>query len=301
MSYAGLEDMVAELASGKFWSQDFFKLSGGAAHVAGNAYDLSLMGGFPPANTYPGTALNAVVPDDTTGWGLWHGGNVSADTKHVLNALAMAVGSNSAPGILRLVDVAMYYPGIDLKSTALQTMVNGVSLSRHTNGKGLRAMIVTTVQSGGTPASTPVLSAFNYRDQDDVDAALTGVGTINFTAGAAGIPPVGKIVHCAPAANHPGPFLPLNAGDSGIKRVNSLQLSTAYTGSTTTTGAVVLVKPLLSIPLPAVGQPAERSFFAPTPILPAIPDGACLSWIYIPGAAVAANSIFSGNLDFGWG
>jgi hypothetical protein len=301
MSYSGLQDMVAELAAGKFWSQDFFKSSGAATHVAGNAYDLSLFGGFPAANTYPGTALNSVAPDDTTGWGMPHGGNVTADTKHVLNALAMAVGSNSAPGFLRLVDVALYYPGVDLRSTALQTMTQAASLTRHTNGRGLRAFVAVTTQSGGTPASTPVLSVFNYRDQDDNDSALTGVGTINFTAGAASIPPVGKIAHCAPAANHTGPFLPLNAADTGIKRVNSFQLSTAYTGSTTTTGAIVLCKPLLSVPLPGVGIPAERSFFAPTPILPAIPDGACLAWLYIPGAAVAANSVFSGNLDFGWG
>jgi hypothetical protein len=301
MSYASLDDMAAKLALGQQWQQDFFKLSGGAAMVAGNAYDLSLYGGSPAANTYPGTALNSVAPNEATGWGLIHGGNVSTDTKAILNALAYAVGANSAPGILRLVDVALYYPGIDLRATTLQTMVQAASLTRYTNGRGLRAYVTVTTQSGGTPASTPVLSVFNYRDQDDNDAALTGVGTINFTAGAAGIPPVGKIVHCAPAANHPGPFLPLNAADTGIKRVNSFQLSTAYTGSTTTTGAIVLCKPITSVPLVGVGVPGERSLFAPAPILPVIPDGACLAWLYFPGAAVAANSVFQGAIDFGWG
>lgn len=301
MAYTSLDDMTAELASGKQWSQDFFKLSGANAFVAGNAYDLSLFGGVPVANTYPGTALNSVVPSEATGWGMIHGGNVVSDTKAILNSLAYAVGTNSAPGILRLVDVALYYPGINLLATTLQTMVQAAAQARYANGIGLRAFIVTTVQSGGTPASTPVMSVFNYRNQSDVDAALTGVGTINFTAGAAAIPPVGKIVHCAPAANHPGPFLPLNAGDTGIKRVNSLQLSTAYTGATTTTGAIVLCKPITSVPLVAVGVPGERSLFAPAPILPIIPDGACLAWLYFPGAAVAANSVFQGNVDFGWG
>lgn len=301
MTITSLDDMGAKLALGQQWSQDFFKLSGPAAMVAGNAYDLSLYGGVPVANTYPGTALNSVAPSEATGWGMIHGGNVTVDTKMILNALVYAVGANSAPGILRLVDVALYYPGVDLRSTALQTMAQAAALTRYTNGRGLRAYITTTVQSGGTPAGTPVLSGFNYRDQDDNDAALTGVGTINFTAGAAGLPPVGKIVHCAPAANHPGPFLPLNAGDTGIKRVNSFQLSTAYTGSTTTTGAIVLCKPITSVPLVAVGVPGERSLFAPAPILPLIPDGACLAWLYFPGAAVAANSIFQGNVDFGWG
>lgn len=291
--------MASELAAGKSYRTDFFKLNN-VAHVAGNCYDLSIGAGVPVANTYPGTALNAVVPTELTGWGMLHGGNVSGDTKHILNAMAMVVGTTSAPGILIMVDIAMYYPGIDLKSTSLQTMVNGVSLSRYTNGKGLRPFIVCTVQSGGTPASTPRMSVFNYRDQDDNDAAFSGM-TIDFTAGAAAIPPASKIVHCAPAANHPGPFLPLNAGDTGIKRVNTFQLSTAYTGSTTTTGCIVLCKPILSIPLVGIGVPGERSFFAPAPILPTIPDGACLSLLYFPGAATAANSTFFGNLDLGWG
>lgn len=300
MAYTSIDDMVSELSTGKSYRADFFKLSGGAAHVAGNAYDLSLNMGVPVANTYPGSALTAVAPGESTGWGVYHGGNVTPDTKHVLNAMAVAVGTTSAPGILILVDVALYYPGVDLKSTSLQTMTNTATLTRWTNGKGLRPYVVVTTQSGGTPASTPVMSVFNYRDQDDNDAAYSGA-TINFTAGAAGIPPVSKIVHCAPAAGHPGPFLPLNTGDTGIKRVNSFQLSTAYTGATTTTGCIVLCKPLISIPLVGIGVPGERSFFAPAPILPTIPDDACLNWLYFPGAATGANSTFFGSLDLGWG
>jgi len=299
MGYTSSDDMVSELAAGKSFRTDFFKLNG-VAHVAGNCYDLSQGSGVPIANTYPGTALNAVVPTEATGWGMLHGGNVSPDTKHILNAMAMVVGATSAPGILMLVDIAMYYPGIDLKLTTLQTMVQATSLTRYTDGKGLRPFVVCTVQTGGTPASTPRMSVFNYRNQSDVDAAFAGM-TIDFTAGAAAIPPVSKIVHCAPAANHPGPFLPLNAGDTGIKRVNTFQLSTAYTGSTTTTAAIVLCKPILSIPLVGIGVPGERSFFAPAPILPTIPDSACLSLLYFPGAATAANSTFFGNLDLGWG
>lgn len=300
MAWTSVDDMTSELASGKQYHSDFFRLSGAAAHVAGNAYDLSLNTGVPVANTYAGSALTATVPDESTGWGQYHGGNVSADTKYLLNAMAMVVGTTSAPGILILVDVAMYYPGVDLKSTSLQSMTNVASLSRYTTGVGLRPYIVVTVQTGGTPASTPVISKFNYRDQSDNDGDYSGM-TLNLTAGASGIPPVSKIAHCAPAANHSGPFLPLNTGDTGIKRVNSFQLSTAYTGSTTTTGCIVLCKPITLIPLVGIGVPGERSFFAPAPILPIIPDGACLTWLYFPGAATAANSTFFGGLDIGWG
>lgn len=302
MAYSSIDNMTSELAAGKYCHTDFFKLSGAAAHVAGNCYDFALTTGVPMATTYPGTALNAVAPDESLGWGIYHGGNVTPDAKQVLNAMGLAVGTTSAPGIMLLVDVALYYPGVNLLITTAQTMVNSTTLTRYTNGKGLRPFIVVTALSG-TPSGTPVMdvsAGFNYRDQDDNDAVFTGMA-LNFTTGAAGIPPITKIVHCGPQANLPGPFLPLNAGDTGIKRVNSFKLSTAYGGATTLTACIVLCKPIMAIPLVAVGTPSERSFFAPSPLGTVIPDGACLTWLYFPGAATAANSTFFGNLDLGWG
>jgi hypothetical protein len=302
MAYTSLDDMTSELAAGKSYHSDWFKLSGANAYVAGNAYDLSCYAGVPIINAWTGTALNAQVPTEATGWGIYHGGNVSTDVKQILSAMGLVVGTTAAPGMLILVDVAMYYPGISLLSTSAQTMVNGTSLSRYTNGKGLRPYIVMTALTGN-PAGTPVMdvsAGFNYRDQDDNDAIFTGMA-LNFTTGGTAIPPVGKIVHCGPQANLPGPFLPLNAGDTGIKRVNSFKLSTAYTTATVATAAIVLAKPILTLPLVGIGVPSERAFFAPSPLGTVIPDGACLSWLYFPGAATAANSTFFGSLDAGWG
>ena len=300
MAFTSIDDMTSELAAGKGFRADFFKMTSSVAMVAGNAYDLAQGTGNPPnTNAYSGTALTATVPDDTLGWGIPHGGNVSTDTKQVLNAAMQAIGSNSAPGIAMLMDIALYYPGIDLKSTSLQTFTNTLSLTRHTDGKGLRAFLLVTTQSGN-PTGTPRMSVFNYRDQDDNDAAYSGM-TIDFLTGATNKPTVAHIVHAGPQANLPGLFLPLNAGDTGIKRVNSMQLSTAYGGATTLTGCMVLCKPILSVPLVAVGAPGERSFLFNVPAKTIIPDGACLSWLYLPGAAVAASSIFQGHLDLGWG
>ena len=299
MSYTSLDDITSELAAGKGWRADFFKLAA-TAYVAGNAYDLAQATGNPPnANAYSGTALNATVPNETTGWGIYHGGNVSADVKQALNAQCSFTGTTAAPGIATLVDVALYYPGIDMKATTLQTMVQAASLSRWTDGLGLRAFVVITTQSGGTPASKPRISVFNYRDQGDTDAAYSGT-TLDCTTGAAAIPPVGKIAHAGPEANLCGMFLPLNAGDTGIKRVNTFQLSTAYTGATTTTAAIVLCRPLLSIPLVAPGVPGERSFVLHAPAKTTVPDGACLTWLYQANSATAANSVFQGHLDLGW-
>ena len=296
--YTSLDDITAELAAGKGTRADFFKLAA-TAYVAGNAYDLALATGNPPnASIYSGTALNAQVPTEATGWGIYHGGNVTPDTKQVLNAQCSFTGTTAAPGIATLVDVALYYPGINLLLTTLQTMVNTNTLTRWTDGLGLRPYLVMTALTGNG-ASTPVLSVFNYRDQGDVDAAYSGT-TINFTTGGTAIPPVGKIVHAGPQANLTGMFLPLNAGDTGIKRVNTLQLSTAYTTATVATACLVLCRPLLSIPLVAPGVPGERSFIFHAPAKTIVPDGACLTWLYQANAATAANSVFQGHLDLGW-
>lgn len=302
MAYTSLDDMTSELAAGKFFHADWFKLSGAAAYAAGNAYDLSLFDGVPVINTYAGTALTATVPTESTGWGIYHGGNVSSDVKQILNTMALVVGTTSAPGMLILVDVALYYPGINLLSTSTQTMTNSTTLTRYTSGVGLRPFIVVTARTGN-PSGTPVMdvsTGLNYRNQSDADANFTGMA-LNFTTGATAVPPVGKIVHCAPQAANPGPFLPLNAGDTGIKRVNSFKLSTAYGTASPLTAAIVLCKPILTLPLVGIGVPGQQSYFAPSPVGTVIPDGACLSWLYFPGAATAANSTFFGSIDLGWG
>lgn len=298
MAYTSLDDITAELAAGKGWRGDFFKLAA-TAYVAGNAYDLAPATGNPSnSGIYSGTALNAQVPTEASGWGIYHGGNVSADTKQVLNAQCSFTGTTAAPGIATLVDVALYYPGINLLLTTLQTMTNTNTLTRWTDGRGLRPFLVMTALTGN-PASTPVQSVFNYRNQSDVDAAFSGM-TINYTTGGTAIPPVGKIVHAGPQANLPGMFLPLNTGDTGIKRLNTFQLSTAYTTATVATACMVLCRPLLSIPLVAPGVPGERSFLFHAPARTIVPDGACLTWLYQANAATAAASVFQGHLDFGW-
>lgn len=296
-SYASLDDITARLAEGKGWRGDFYK-NNATGFVAGNAYDLAPQAGN-PANTnfYSGSAATATIPTEATGWGIYHGGNVSTATKQVLNAQCSFTGTTAAPGIATLVDVALYYPGIDLKSTGSQGMTNTNTLTRWTDGVGLRAYIIVTVRSGN-PSAKPVMSVFNFRDTGDVDSNLAV--TPSFTTGGTAIPDVGKIVHAGPESGLTGMFLPLNAGDVGIKRVTTFQLSTAYATATTVTGAIVLCRPLLSVPLVAPGVPGERSFIYHAPARTIIPDGACLVWLYQANAATGANSVFQGHIDFGW-
>ena len=107
----------------------------------------------------------------------------------------------------------------------------------------------------------------------------------------------GHISHSGTAANNYGPFLPLASGDTGVSTVASVTFSAANTG----TGALVLARPLLTLPLTTVGVSAERDLLNQLPSLPQVYDGACLTWLIFTGAATVANTNFYGAVEFGWG
>ena len=72
---------------------------------------------------------------------------MAAATKHIVNAMAVTPGV--VPGVLMLVDMQGYYPGISLNSATAQTLV-GTPTLRYTNGVGVRACLITTVAAGAT-------------------------------------------------------------------------------------------------------------------------------------------------------
>ena len=95
-----------------------------------------------------------------------------------------------------------------------------------------------------------------------------------------------------------GPFVPLKSGDSGVRAVNSIQLSASYVSGEF---AIVLCKPLFTLPMTTIGVASERDFMNQVPSLPRVYDGACLVWLLYNGAATPINSSFYGHLDFAWG
>jgi hypothetical protein len=75
MGFSSLDDFIASVTvDGKFNRYDWNKITGAAAYTAGRWYDLSGLAGNPPANAWSGTALNAQAPNDTSGFGMYHGG-----------------------------------------------------------------------------------------------------------------------------------------------------------------------------------------------------------------------------------
>jgi hypothetical protein len=294
MGWSSVDDWVNEVSTnGKSWRYDWNKITGGSAYTAGRWYDLSPLNGTPVANAWAGTSLTFTECDESTGngtqiFGIRHGGNVSADTKHLQYLSAVTGVSTGVPSVLLVQDIEGYWPGINMNSSSAQTLSGTPSL-RYTNGAGLRLYLVITSASGATAHNVSV----SYTDQDGNTGSSLPV-TVACTASAI----VGHIAHSGTAANNYGPYLPLASGDYGVRNVASITISAA---SGSGTAALVLARPIAYVPVVTASVLGERDLFNQVPSLPRVYDGACLSLLYFAGAATAASTNFYGAMEFGWG
>lgn len=295
MGFSSLDDLVNEVTNnGKFIRNDWNKITGAAsAYTAGRWYEFSALGGTPVANAWAGTALAWRTCDETTGngtqiFGLRHGGNVSADTKHILNVSAITAVGTAVPAQLMLVDLQGYWPGISQTVSTLQTLT-GTPTLRYTNGAGCRLFWAQTVLSGSTAQNISI----SYSNTVPTSGRTLPV-TVSMTASAI----VNHISHSGTAAANYGPFLPLASGDTGVSTVANVQFSAANSAGT---GALCLARPLVTIPLATASVAAERDLLNQLPSLPRVIDGACLVWLYFAGGAAAASTNFYGSVELGWG
>lgn len=166
-------------------------------------------------------------------------------------------------------------------------------LPRYTDGAGLQTIMWNT-NATPTGAATPSLSTPSYTNS----VATAGKATpatlpVGKTAAANGL-----ILYSGTGSGKYGPFVPLAAGDGGVRSVEQIQLSVSYVSGEFSVG---LVKPLLTLPLVALGVACERDLINQLPSMPRIYDGAALYWLIYHGAATPINSAFYGHLDTAWG
>lgn len=301
MGFTSQDDLINQITvNGKTGRIDYQKTTTAATQVAGTWVDLGTATGSTPADTYAGTSLVFVPTDDTySGGAVYHGGNVSTDTKHFLNAGAAVFAAAGAPWILMCVDQVGYVPitGADVTGTGERTVTMTAlnSGSRWPNGVGLRAYFSSEVAPTG---GGPNLTSFKYTDESG-NTGQNMTTTVGFAAAAGAVS--GMIPHSGNAATRYGPFLPLLPGDYGIRDIENFTLSggSAYTGS----GQLVLhlVRPLWQLPIPSNGIYSERDFVNQLPSLPRIPDGACLRFLLFQTGATTASSPVIVNADYAFG
>ncbi len=266
--------------------------------VAAGTYITALGSGTGANNggTYTVNISQTVTSQTITGTaapnGIYHGGDVSTDVKHILNASVFSAAVTTAPAVFMLIDQLAVFPISSVTTTGAQTLLGTQTLPRYADGKGVRAYLVPSVVMG---AGAPTVR-LSYTNPASASGRLTpaspALPTITATS------PVGAIPYSGTGAGKFGPFLPLAAGDSGILSVESINFS-----ATMTSGCMnlVLCKPLLTLPITTVGVAAERDLVNQLPSMPRIYDEANLQWLMYAGANTPVNSAFYGSLDCAWG
>jgi hypothetical protein len=113
MGFSSMDDLVNEMTTNsKFRRVDFNKLTHAVTtQVAGEWYSLFHSTGNPAAGVLNGgTSKVFQTLDETSTGAIPHGGTVSPDTKHILNASAFSAGATTMPAVLMLVDLLGYIP-----------------------------------------------------------------------------------------------------------------------------------------------------------------------------------------------
>jgi hypothetical protein len=294
LAIQSVDQLYAAFSAGQTDRQDWNKVTPAAAWTAGRWYEMFSLGGYPPATTFPGTALTWVTCSDATGdgttrFGIPHGGNVSTLIKHLSTMSAWSTAATGVPAVLQLVDIQGYWNGINMNVNTAQTLL-GTPTLRYANGAGLRLALAARATTGATAHNIAV----SYTNQAGT-AGRTMPVTVSATASAI----VPHILHSGVAANNYGPFLPMASGDTGIQSVQTVTLSAA--SGTASTAVLMLVRPLATIPLSIAALMTEKDFWNQLPSAPQIRDGACLGFLLGAGAAVAASTTFSGATETVWG
>lgn len=278
------------------------------AVVAGATQDISIVAN----STFAGSVDNFIViaggtngqsprfaPYDATMQGcIWPGDLISGTaTKHLLTMSAQTAGATTVPITLLLVDLLGCYARIDGNTASAITLANTLTLPRYTSGTGVMAYsVVAPATTGGTAHNCQM----TYTNQANV-----GSRSLPQTVAATVSAVNSHIYHSGTAANNIGPFLPLQAGDTGIRSVQTWQQSAAN-GTANTFTNLVLAKPIMELQLTTQFLLSERDMLNQFPSLPLIQEAAatknaCLSWIAYAGAATPASTNFFGVNRYAWG
>lgn len=270
--FSSLSDLINEATVGGKLQQLMFAKSGvlGVANIANSLWDV----GANPAAGSTSAAPGGSSPTNTTTGGLKYVNPTGGDTMHFIGATSVAtVGSNN------LLMYDRFFQVNHNIATDPQT-VSGVP-TRYQDTTAVNNFItafVTTVLGAGTPTYT-----ITYQDSDGNAAEAAAAQTIVTVAIARRFP------FAVTVGN--GWFIPLNAGDVGVRNITDLNLSAASTGNID----VVLAKPYVWIPQGIANFPVIIDGINSAFNLVKITDSSCLAFMEVNKGATTATS-YSGTI-----
>ena len=300
MGWTSQDDLITQLTvNGKQDSQILQKTLV-AAGVAGHWQHLLTSAGNIPAATFGGAEATFISTDNT-----WSEGAIpiidqtAPATKHMTAFGASVIAAAGAPWFVQLIDLVGYakLTTTNVSTTGAKTITmtpiaaTAANVDRYANGAGLRLAVAAIAAMG---ANAPTMQ-ITYTNSGGTTGKVTLAGCVS-TASATN----GTILNSGNAANKYGPFLPLAAGDSGVKDIESLTWGgTAHASGSV---AILLCKPLgMPIPVPQTGLFNIFDYVNTLPSMPQLRNGANLTaLLYNTGATTSGGTFFS-SLDYGWG
>jgi len=290
--FRNVREYADDIETGQGWMASFRKVPA-VATIAGQWFDFSGAAGNPVPNYFASEPLVAATLEGDKG--IYHGGDVSPAKKYI-HRLTTAIGGAAAAGNVEQVwcDYLLYYPFIDMDAAGVeQVFDNTVTLPRWATGAGVTMFLVAQAATIGGGQFT-----VSYTNSDGVAGRSSGN---QFCAAAQ---PSGALVNATTAALGRVPFIALQAGDKGVRSVQSITFSVANGGL----GALVLCKPVWAhyqrepSATGAEGSPAEKEALrtAPDPSQK-IQDGAFLSFIGRTSAGSVSGAAFTGIIETVWG
>lgn len=230
MGFRSVRDLSQSFEDGKVWISTYRKAVSSTATITGQWYDYGYAGGNPIANYYAAAPLESAVLDGEKGIIL---PRLTSESLYLhrwtaMSAAASATSTANQNQSLCLADYLLYYPFVDMDAAGEdQSMTQVAPLPRYTDGVGVQMMVVAQSPTVGGGRFT-----ITYTDADDVQRVTDSL----YCAAAQ---PAGALVTASGAAAGVCPWVPLQAGVRGVKRVDSVNFSVANGGLC----CVVLVKP----------------------------------------------------------
>jgi len=223
-SYANADD------AGQTWFTQFRKAVTSTATITSSYVDYTYFAGSPLANFYASTPLEAAYVDETRGIRI---PDVSPSrqylkTLNVMSAAASATSTTNRQQQTSLCDYLMYYPFIDTDSTDQQDMVQTVSIPRYTGGR-----VIAIAQSASSAIGQFTMT---YTNQDGVGGRVSPNCFTQIVAGG------GQSLMADISGGGFNPYVPLQAGDSGVQSIESVTFTAVGGGLM----VLVIVKPLLT-------------------------------------------------------
>lgn len=280
MPFTSYDEIIAAFAAGNFQERNFFKTSVGISQTSGYAYSLWAQGSHPAAGSFGAGAAGTFTAHDDTTTGALAFVNPTAPDELVLTMFG-AQASAASGGTLLLYDRVGSIESLPIGGATGTTAVSTTIGRYATEGTQLIAEVVNSASVLTTP---PVFSISKYTNQDGTTLRNTGQITGYTISGTA----IGRIY---PAFSF---FLPLQAGDTGVRSVEEYTLHTASASASARLN-IVFAKPLCYLPLsPTANVWVERDMVLQTVRLPRVYDDACLAFAVMNGGT--NNPVFFGNI-----